>query len=274
MAWNKQSDRKVERKGEGGQRNVLLRGLFAGTIVAILGVVAMIFFRSSSPTSDGGKATRPRRIHEVKPVAVARAETNATPRVKDPHEGYVLSSSGVWQPKGIPYKPEWKKVHHVHTNKAALARKSVPYANATEQILLQVFGCKPGMRPYPLQRIPKKDMDNLIGILSSPNPITEKDSPQSVRAKATINRAKKEFMKFIKGGGKPEDFLKSYHAQLEKAYAMRSEAMKMSHEMSEQGDEPEMTREFQNKVNEKFRREGLTTIPVDGVQPGGGIDLK
>ena len=266
MAWNRPNQEEVEKRGGGGQRNVHLRGLIAGAIVVIVGASALLYFLltgGESPNADR-QSQGNRRIKEVKPAVVAKAVTNDTHQAQtNSRPGYVLSSTGVWQPAGVPYNPKWKKTHRVHTNRAFRVHKEVPYKNATEQLLFQTFTCKPGMRPMPLLKLPKKEMDNLIGILSSPTPILDTDSPELARSKDVINRAKKEFMKYIKDGGKPDDFFRHYHDQLERSFEMRMEAQRMSQNLESEGDD-ELTTAFQEKVNEKFRKEGITTIPVSG----------
>lgn len=238
-------------------------------VVLGAGIAAWLLW---SEGDGAGEVPPPRNnglIKEVKSAVVVKAATNETKQAQtNSRPGYVLSSSGVWQPAGVPYNPKWKKTHRVHTNKAFRVRKEVPYKNATEQLLFQTFSCKPGMRPMPLLKLPKREMDNLIGILSSPNPISDTDSPELVRSKNIINAAKKEFMKYIRDGGKPEDFFRHYHEQLERSFEMRMEAQRMARNMAAEGEDAELKTAFEEKVNEKFRKEGITTIPVSGGNKG------
>ena len=269
MAWNRPNSGEAESFPLQGKKNPSIlkrKGFrFSTLAVALIAIVGTWWLWPKGESA--GETPPPRnngRIKEVKPAVVAKAATNDTHQAQtNSRPGYVLSSTGVWQPAGVPYNPAWKKTHLVHTNKAFRARKEVPYKNATEQLLFQTFTCKPGMRPMPLLKLPKKEMDNLIGILASPTPISDTDSPELVRSKNILNKAKKEFMKYIKDGGKPDDFFRHYHDQLERSFEMRMEAQRMAHNMAAEGDD-ELTTAFQEKVNEKFRKEGITTIPVSG----------
>ena len=145
-------------------------------------------------------------------------EVVGPPSKANPHEGMVKSSLGVWQPTNRPWRAERRKVHAVHTNGASRVRQPLPYRNATEQLLLQTFGREVGLAPFPLLKLPKKDMDNLVSILMSDNPVSEKDSEETALSKEIITEAKAEMRKFIKNGGNPSEFFEYYHKLLQQAY--------------------------------------------------------
>ena len=241
-----------------------LRGAVAALIVVIgAGIAAWYFWPSAKLHSENVKPLTPvSRIAEVKPSA-APAATNTAQKVRDPHEGYVLSPAGVWQPTNRPWRADAKKVHAVHTNWSHSAKGKVPYRNAVEQMLLATFSCPLGECPPPYLRIPQSDMKRLVEILIDKPSIDKDDSAAQIKNKQLIAAAKKEMAEFIRKGGKPEQFFKAYHDQLQKAYEKRSAAIReVSRLVAEEGDS-ELARDFQDEMNKRFKKEGIRPIHIE-----------
>ena len=236
--------------------------LSAGAIVGI----GWYLLQGSDASTEEVKPKKPERITQTKPSRPSKQATNDVvepPPKVDPHEGMVKSSIGVWQPTNRPWRAERRKVHAVHTNGASRARQPLPYRNATEQLLLQTFGREVGLAPFPLLKLPKKDMDNLVGILMSDNPITEKDSQEVALSKEIITEAKAEMRKFIKNGGNPSDFFEYYHGILLQAYEKRRMAKKEILRIASEEKDPELARMLQKEVNDKLAEEGIKTLKID-----------
>ena len=246
------------------------RPLAAIAIVALaIGVVVGIgWFLTRTPSDAPAEREhkRSKRIKEVKPSLpnkTAPAETNTKLTKVDEHEGMVKSSIGVWQPTNRPWRAERRKVHAVHTNGANRVRQPLPYHNATEQLLLQTFGREVGLAPFPLLKLPKKDMDNLVSILMSDNPVSEKDSEETALSKEIITEAKAEMRKFIKNGGNPDEFFEHYHSILRQAYDKRQIAKKEILRIASQEKDPDLARMLQKEVNDKLIEEGIKPLKLD-----------
>ena len=236
--------------------------------LAIGAVVGIGWFLMHTPqdTTIEREHRRTKRIKEVKPSLpnkTAPAETNTKLTKVDEHEGMVKSSIGVWQPTNRPWRAERRKVHAVHTNGANRVRQPLPYHNATEQLLLQTFGREVGLAPFPLLKLPKKDMDNLVSILMSDNPVSEKDSEETALSKEIITEAKAEMRKFIKNGGNPDEFFEHYHSILRQAYDKRQIAKKEILRIASQEKDPDLARMLQKEVNDKLIEEGIKPLKLD-----------
>lgn len=212
------------------------------------------------PKSSRGKA----QIADASPrITAPRAKPSEEVAPRDPHDGMVLSSTGVWQPTNRPFRAGSTKVHSVYTNRTRQARKDLPYRNATEQLLLQTFGREVGLAPFPPLKIPKKDMEKLVDILISDNPAEEGESADTAVAKEVISAAKAEMKKFIKNGGNPNDFFEYYHGILMQAYSKRRMAQQEILRIAHKEKDPELARMMQREVNERLEKEGIKPLKLD-----------
>lgn len=74
MGWNRPSERKVEGRSGGGQRNVHLKGLIAGVIVVLgAGIAAWLLWPNSKPPQSDTASTSTSPIREVKPAPPPKA---------------------------------------------------------------------------------------------------------------------------------------------------------------------------------------------------------
>ena len=260
--WNKPS------AGSGGhsrkRRISPWRGVAAG--VAFIALAGALWLWMSPPRggvrpkSSRGKA----QIADASPrITAPRAKPSEEVAPRDPHDGMVLSSTGVWQPTNRPFRAGSTKVHSVYTNRTRQARKDLPYRNATEQLLLQTFGREVGLAPFPPLKIPKKDMEKLVDILISDNPAEEGESADTAVAKEVISAAKAEMKKFIKNGGNPNDFFEYYHGILMQAYSKRRMAQQEILRIAHKEKDPELARMMQREVNERLEKEGIKPLKLD-----------
>ena len=268
MAWNRPSEEKVKAKGEGEQRNVHLKGLFAGTVVVLgAGIAAWWLWPSeSAPVRENADGTVGRRIREVAPALTPTNGVVESVKTNDVPPGFVRSSTGVLHPAGIPYKKEWKHAHSVHTNDPSRYARSkstapAPFRNATEQALHRLFSRPLGMAPLPPIRLSKEDLDDLVNVLVTPNRPTKDDDERSAAARKLIDLAKKEMAKFIADGGRPQEFLDHYWRENEKAYSLRREAMDQLEDFRKSEDDPELCEQFKAEVNKRLSEKGI--IPIN-----------
>jgi mevalonate kinase len=65
-------------------------------------------------------------------------------------------------------------------------------------------------------------------------------------------------IEYIKQGGDPDEFLQYYFKELKSAFELRNEAVSQISEVWEEN--PELAKQFLQKVNEKFTEEGIKLI--------------
>ena len=233
---------------------------FSGSIVVLGAAVAAWWLWPEGETRQDAASTKRGLIKEVTPAVAPKAE-EAKPKEKDPHEGFVLSSQGVWQPKGRPYRYGRKKVHAVITNGVG-SGVSVA-SNKIEQLMLNIFSRERGDMPLPFpDRLTKADMDELVPILMDKHPVSEKDSERVKYDKETLRIAKQAMTDWIRQGGDPYEFLKNYHEELCSTYFQRQDAIRMTQQMVKDGEDPEIIDEFIRRVNGKFRDSGIKTYEI------------
>ena len=224
--------------------------------------------KASSPAKRKPRATERIPEYPSRPV-VANSATNAPaaeeskiaetedketkPKPFNPNE----------PPPGLlpnePWRSGRKKVHKVQY---VSRNENKIYRNATEQALLDIFSCEVGDPPLPLTNLPKDEISDIMKILQSPNPITEKDVEDTKLGKEILEATKKELLKYVKEGGNPDDFLSYYHGILEKAYKKRMVATEEIYKVLNEQNDPEIAREMLKRVNRELREEGIRPLPI------------
>ena len=263
MAWNKPSAANQQPAQKSGSNPTSTkRGIIAGAVVVVvLGAACVWLFSGNEARQDAASTKERGRIKEVTPAAAPTNAVTVAPKVKDPHEGYHLSTMGVWQPNGRPTPPGRKKVHGIFTNR--VGRAKVAYSNVTEQVMLQIFNRELGDAPMPLPAaLPQKDMDELVSILLDKHPETSGDSDSIKYDKETLRLAKKEMMKFVKEGGDPYDFLKSYHDQLTQAFNRRFETHNFVMNAIRNGEDPAVVNDLVKRLNADLKKDGIKELDI------------
>lgn len=141
------------------------------------------------------------------------------------------------------------------------------FKTGSEQLMSWVFTCELGMMPPPLPKLTKEERDTLPAVLISKNQINSEDNERVAAAKAIVDVAKREMMKFIKQGGDPDDFLRYYHEELNRAFEYRNLAIDQIAEVAE--TDGDLARELGQKINEKLASEGIKTINIETIIPEG-----
>lgn len=260
MSWNRNREEVANRerteRPTSGWRG---RRLICGGICALVGcaVLLCIFLCRTSPQPSDARPTADSRLIKTVQHVV---QTNASPvKAKDPHEGFVLSSKGVWQPADRPYWAGATKVHAVVTNRL---RRSRAVRSATDQVLLDIFSRAPGDMPAPLPAaLPQRDVERMAEILLDTHPDKDgKDSEIDRLNKETLRRAKQEARKFIKEGGTIEEFIRHYHKELTSAYQERSFAQRHVAKICHEGESGEVVSEMVKAINKKLQDRGIKPI--------------
>lgn len=157
-----------------------------------------------------------------------------------------------------------EKIEYLYKKMEMMPIPEVPtnriYATSLEQTMDWVFSCEIGNPPPILPPMSVFDYIHLTEILIRDNPILENDSEKVKNSKETMKLAKQEFIKFIKEGGNPDDFLPYYHGQLVTAHNEWKEARASIYEVVK--TEPEIAVEFAKKVNERLASKGIKQVII------------
>ena len=242
-----------------------LRGLLAGLIVIALAVAAWFYLLPTLEQVKAKKSKKPSLIAEVAPEIAEPTQEEEEGEMK-PESVVNLSDEASRvaaferQRAAMAKKLGRKKVHNVVTNTMNVAEKPV-YKNATEQIMLMVFGTEVGDMPLPLPDIPERDLNRLTEILISKDEISDDDSEDDQLDKEILAEAKLEMGKFIKAGGNPKDFFPYYHNQLELAYRERTDSKKLVLETARAGD-VDLARQMLHEFNNRLEQKGIKPISI------------
>ena len=208
----------------------------------------------------------PREVTPKAPKKVSKTEDN-TPSSLKPAPGPETTTQKPFNPNepppGLlpnePWRSGRKKLHEV---RYVARNTNTVHRNSTEQALIDIFTCEVGDPPMPFTDLPKDDLDNMLKILQSPNPVTEKDAYEVRVGKDILEQAKKEMLKFLKDGGKPAEFLSYYHGILESAYQKRMIATEEIYKVLEEQKDPEIARAMLKRVNKELHDQGIRPLPI------------
>ena len=268
MAWNRPSDKKVERKGGGGQRNVHLKGLVAGVIVIIGAAVAWFVLSPSGETRrDAASSVKPTRIKEVRPAKakVYREEDKVVEKNKEPELNLPSDPGSIANRaareaflKRARANPEtW----FLMTNKSHNADQV--FETCIDQALNSIFNTELGDDPpIPPGEIPIWERRRLAEILINRIEVTDEDTERMAERKEQVQFAKNELKKFIKEGGDPEDFFDYYYKELRKAHDRREDSAAIVRE-TVKTDDPEIARKLLDQVNDMLSKDGIKPIVLD-----------
>lgn len=134
------------------------------------------------------------------------------------------------------------------------------YGTALEQTMDWIFTCEVGNPPPLLPPMSLFDQMHLAEILVSDNPVLDTNDEREFESKEMMKVAKDEFIKFLKDGGNPDEFLTYYHGQLVAAH----EEWKLAREAIYNAvrTEPEIALEFARQVNERLAEKGIRQVVV------------
>ena len=134
------------------------------------------------------------------------------------------------------------------------------YATGLEQAMDWIFSCEVGNPPPLLPPMSLFDRMHLAEILIMDNPVLDTDSEKAAESKEMMKIAKREFIKFLKDGGNPDDFLPYYHGQLVAAHDEYKTARQSIVEIIR--NEPDIALDYIKKVNERLSEKGIKNVQI------------
>ena len=146
-----------------------------------------------------------------------------------------------------------RKIAKVHPPKPV-------FDNPADQVIALAVSAKPGESMPPLPNLNGIDEDFAKSLLS-PIKINDDDPDEIKELKAKVIETKAYLVEEIKNGGSVIEALKAHQAEMERIADSRLMAIREMQKLQSEGD-PEMAREFAEKVNESFRARGIPEIPV------------
>ena len=239
------------------------RGLLAAiAAILIAGVAAWFMWPEEKKVVEAKETSGRKKIENREAPRKHVNVTNVQEKVEKEKKGEKKQDLPKFGklPDGRWMVPGRKKIHNVVTNFSNVSRE-VPFRNATEQIMFQIFSRERGDMPLPLPLISERERKNLAAILMSKNPISDKDSEEMRLSKEVIEEAKSALKDYIKQGGDVDTFFTYYHNELQRSYETRKEAVRMVFEAA-RGEDRDIAVQLCEKVNEKLAAEGIKPVKL------------
>ena len=134
------------------------------------------------------------------------------------------------------------------------------FKTGTEQMMAWIFTTELGGMPPPLPMISIHDEAHMAQILTAKNPALEGDSEKAKEAKAMVELAKKELIKFIKEGGSVDEFFEYYRGELVQAHNEWQDSQKSV--MKVIREEPEIAADYIREVNARLNEKGIRSVKI------------
>ena len=201
MAWNKPSTENQQQKQPSAKAPSVMKGLFAGLVVVVLGAICVWMF------SDGGeKAASTRkergRIKDVRPAAAREADaasrTNAASLAS-------VSNAPSAKPMTPEEKRQWDREHPAFTNKLSrwnTSRANRIFENSVDRRLGALLDLRPGeMLVGDSELLFRPDFaKQFLKSIETPIIVTKDDSPEDAALKRAVIETKKELKDHLDAG--------------------------------------------------------------------------
>ena len=160
-------------------------------------------------------------------------------------------------------EPSAAQVTEMPTNAVEIRR---PFTTGTDQIIAMFANVKLGYAPPPFFNLPMNE--NVEKMLAKDIALYDDDDEKVVESKENTARMKQELKKYIAEGGKPENFLAYYHAELTKAYDEWKGSQQYVVELLRAGDK-QGAEKYVLEQNVKFQERGIreVALPTNLIDP-------
>lgn len=260
MGWNGSGTTSVEVTGKAVERKSARRfpvwaALLVGLSTAFLAVFVFLMQADSHARGEKRKVTS-----LIKDVKASKRRLTPTPRFQGnlPRpksvEEALANVDRLPKPLICKYRP---------TNGEMSLLTGMVFKTTAEQMMSCIFTAQPGQMPIPFPPLDEEELKELPGLLISSSKIEESDSADVADIKDAVNTAKREMIRFIKEGGSANEFLEYYQNELQRAFELREMAIEQAQQLMDEN--PSLTAEFVQKVNEKLEDQGILRIDTTEV---------
>lgn len=234
-----------------------------GLVVAV-GVAAYFWMRLEPVEQPAKETKRAEKVTKSKSTVPSKPTPNVEQKIeaKDPSKmyedgvevvKYIVSTNNSGAVTEKLTLADGRKIAKVHPPKPV-------FDNPADQVIALAICAKPGESMPPLPNLNGIDEDFAKSLLS-PIKINDDDPDEVKELKAKVIETKAYLVDEIKNGGSVIEALKAHQAEMERIADSRLMAIREMQKLQSEGD-PEMAREFAEKVNESFRARGIPEIPV------------
>lgn len=239
------------------------------TLVAVVvggGIaVGIAAFMLLQPKEQGKPELAPKhsvKITTLKPPAQATTKAKAKAETPDPNKMYaegveVVQYAASTNKSGAVIEKltlaDGRKISKVHPPKPV-------FENPADQVIALAVSAKPGESMPPLPDLSGIDEDFTKSLLA-PIKINDDDLDEIKELKAKVIETKAYLVEEVKNGGSVLEALKAHQAEMERIADSRLMAVREMQRLQAEG-EPEIAREFAERVNESFRARGISEIPA------------
>lgn len=267
--WNRSNEAlpSSSRKGSSSRSSLkgsIVKGIAAGIFVLAISVGVYWFFSRSeampTPSDKPRKTNRPVAVGTNATVRHAQVVTTNIVDKTKPHPAYLQKNQN---PKLPPkrYIPSIEEVEAAHLGPDGKPKKVAIYKSGLEQTMSAIFSTKLGSPPPMLPSIPSqvtpKQLEKFLGTAFE----YDKDAPLAVREnRILMQQVKDEFKKYVDDGGDPQKFISYYYQELKTANEEWKTAQKMVVEMSRNGEDAEVVRQFRDRANKMLGERGIKPL--------------
>ena len=241
----------------------MIRGILAALCVVILSVTFYYIFVREDSDAQPKIAKAKQRIADVGTSVVHSVEAPVVTNVVDkskPHPAYLKKNSNSRLPPKR-YIPSIEEVEAAHLGPDGKPKRVAIYKSGLEQTLSVIFSTELGSMPPMLPSIPSQvTPEQIEKFLNTPFEYDKDASKRVNENRILLENVKKEFKKYIDDGGDPKRFVGYYYDELKVAHDEWKTARDMVVNMSRNGDDPKLVREFRDRANKLLDERGIKPV--------------
>ena len=257
-ATGKAKPHKAASAGKGSSG--VFKGIVAGAIVIIAGIVALVVMRPNAGDEERSeqKAKPKGGITEVTPSAPSQVsaqpvEEKTKPEPKEPTlRQQMMGLSQDEKLEILEKKLAETPIPEESTNRT--------FRTGLEQVMGWVFTTEVGDAPPPLPNLSNFDLVHIEEILNMKNTVRDTDSDKAADAKETVDFVKQELKKYLEKGGDPQEFLAFYHSELKQAYQERQMVQQQAMQILK--EEPDLVFDFLERANKGLAEKGIKAAVI------------
>ena len=242
-------------KGEGEQRNVHLKGLFAGAIVVLGAAIAVWILWPKGVTRQDSASTKRGLIKEVKPSLSSNELARAAERLKP--QG-VDTNSIKWKHSVAVTNGTLVTYPNDPTTVRILTRPEMklPFKDFPDNEIASILSIKPGDTAIivPLPR----NFDQLFANSLTTKIVIEPDDPPEVaEMKRQVLETRKLLVEAVKNGESPRKILTEERKNLHRLMTIRDNYQRILNDQIREGASPADLQDTVQAANQLLKKEGV-----------------
>ena len=272
MAWNKPSTENQQQKKPSAKVPSAYRGIIAGAVVVVLGVLCLWLFSGKETRQDAASTKERGRIKEVAP-SISTNKVAAVEEKPNPNLETYRDARGILRYKvGNGRVPDPNLKTHKNTptrdkdGNKRFGSKYTIFENRSENEIARLISMPPGTQMFGTRRYDDKFEADFLKSCETPIIVEKGDSEYVKNLKKAMNETKIEIRNRMAAGEKLADILTETRKELQRLAAYRRDLKRETADMLQSGTLSDQDADdVITAANKMLEQKGLNPIPKNSL---------